>query len=488
MQKFSEFLNEYKNWKKETKGSSLLNTKEIKSVREAYSTLESKNASQKPMAERADGSKIASIFKGFAEYNKDKKCAGKDYNTEKTDSAFFDYLENYSKYKESKSGSKEVTLQERMALRKSFAQKGLKESNSKSLKDFSNYVLRFREWKKETHGTSHLTEAEKSALKAKFFNTPAKKLDETKVATKSAALASKVSKFDEAIKSYKEWKKVNKGTDLINETEKTEVIKNVYFDSIKSKLSEAKKSVREARKHMIEGDVMDAAAATQDAGVAVNAADGVAGQVQAGDANVPATPIPQNIIDEIAQIKSSVDALATEAGIQSPIDLGATPQAGIPATTGVADPNAMPAEQVPVDPNAVPQQMPESENIATIKSRLAEREEKLDEGKYVLDAEAKAIADNPNLSAPKSEVDKTVSDDLVKVPSTKELLSGTKKGPVAAGKVWPTEKITDPDEKKLGNIEENADSENAKRVAESLDDNGAFNWEKFLSANKGLYK
>ena len=205
-------------------------------------------------------------------------------------------------------------------------------------------------------------------------------------------------------------------------------------------------------------------------------------------------PLPQNIVDEIAAIKQSVDTLAAEAGIQSPLDLGADPNAGVPATTGVADPNAV------VDPNAA-QPLPEStDSIEKIKARLEEREAKLEEGKYFVDgttAEADAVAKNKNLEKQDFHVDKSnPSEELVKIPSTNALLKGTATGPAAKemkpADQWPTEKIADVSmEKKLGNIEESQEPSKeedplTKKVKESLDETGAFNWHNFVKSGNGL--
>lgn len=459
MQKFSEFLNEYKTWKKENKGTSKLSSKEVKNIREAYASLES------------------------------KKARSLKESTKKT-SEFGKMVKDYASFKESKNGSKVVTKEEKIALHKEFLKmKEAKLQKSKKIKDFSEFVTSYREWKKTNYGSSKLNEAEKKSLKESFFNKNSKaKLQESK-STKSAVMSAKAKRFEEAINDYAEWKSKNQGTSKISEAEKVEVMKGLLLEDIKSKVAEAKKFTREARKHLIEGDLMDAGGAAQTAGDTINTADAMAGQAAMGDAMVPAQEIPQAIVDEIANIKASVDTLATEIGIQSPVDLGADPNAGIPATTGVADPNAdmaMAADAPMADPNAA---MVES-TISTIKSRLAAREEKLNEGKtnLVFNAEDEAINNNPNLTAPRADVDKKNSEDTMPVPSTKEILNGTKKGEIAAAKTWPTEKITDPADKKLKNIEESEVSETESKIAESLDENGAFNWDNFLKANENLYK
>lgn len=440
MQKFSEFLSDYKAWKKSNHKNSKLTRDEVKGIREAYSKMNSKSLKES-----------------------------------KKDLTFAEEIAKYAKFKEQKTGNKNVTYTERKAIHEAYmARKNgkteMKESTKeqKSIKGFSECVTSFREWKKANKGTSRLSEQEKRVLKERYFG-KAKKEEKPVESKKSAIVESKNSKFDEAIASFKEWKKANCNTEEITESEKNEVIKGVMIDGIKTKLSEAKKSLRTARKHLIEGDVMDAATATQDAGAAYAGAADMANQVQAGDGVIPPAPVPQEVIDEVAQIKASIDSLATELGINSPVDLNANVEAGIPAVTGASDPNAVgEPQQGVVDPNA---QAPLPESISTIKSRLAEREAKLNSGKNFVNPIEAAVNDNKNLQEPAVGVDKENTESQLKEPSAKELAKGTDKDVER----WPNEEIKEPKDTEV-------------RVKESLDENGAFNWEKFLSANKDLYK
>ena len=123
------------------------------------------------------------------------------------------------------------------------------------------------------------------------IDTLGKKIEESKKASDT--------RFEEACNGYVAWKIQNgKGKEL-SESEKAVIAHSIKVDDINQKLSEAKKHIHEARLHMIEGDAMDGAASVQNAGADVNAAQTMANSVTAGDPN--ATPLPQNIVDEIKE-------------------------------------------------------------------------------------------------------------------------------------------------------------------------------------------
>lgn len=469
--KFSEFVQEYKNWKKSTDGESKIDSNEVKSIREKYEVYLSsfKKGTSKVSDKEA-------FEKEVARYTEWKKSIAKDKNAEVT-----------------------VSLDEKKNIYR--AMHGLKLVESKKKTDLDLYLDRYSEWKVAHKMSAKLTEAEKAGV-TKLF-------ESKKNAASSAIVAAKDERYEAELAKFTEWKKVNRADNPeVTELEKKAIKRDIAQGDIVAKINEAKKLCRDARVHMIEGDMMDAAAATQDAAAAVNAAD--AGAQAFNDPNAlagdpTATPLPQNIVDEIAAIKQSVDTLAAEAGIQAPLDLGADPNAGVAATTGVADPNAAAAPVA--DPNAA---APLPESIEAIKARLSDRESKLAEGKYFVDgttAEADAIAKNKNLEKQNFNVDKTnPSEELVKIPSTNALLKGVATGPaakeMAPADQWPTEKVSDVSmDKKLGNIEENTEavpenkmeeaaqpevSETTKKVQESLDDTGAFNWQKFVKSGKGF--
>ena len=195
-------------------------------------------------------------------------------------------------------------------------------------------------------------------------------------------------------------------------------------EAIISSIREARKNVFKAKRLLKENDMMGAADATQAAGDAVNAADAAIVAPAAEGA------VPQNIVDAVASIKTTVDDLATQCGIQSPVDPAADPNAGVPAVDGtMQDPNAGMA-----DPNAAAPVM-ESTKLSDAKARLAKREAMLKavkEGADGQDAITQAIASMTN---PQQfhDIDKKDSEELVK-PTTQKSKD--------AANTWPTVKGT----------------------------------------------
>jgi hypothetical protein len=469
--KFSEFVEEYKTWKKSTSkdGKAKLDVSEVKEIREAYEALVKK------------GRLVES-----------KKTNDVDAKFEAAKAKFLEWKKNV------KHDDSPLTIKQENKIRAKLGMKMVEEKNTLAA-EFKEFVATYKNFKEAHRKSTSLNDDEKKMLKESFIELKkGNKLNESKEPAKEEAkteISAEEKRFNEAVEKFSEWKKANRPDNPeVSDLEKAAIKQDLKKEDITSKLEEAKKLCREARVHLIEGDMMDAGAAVQNAGAAVQAADAGVQDFGAVAGDPAATPLPQNIVDEIAAIKQSVDTLAAEAGIQSPLDLGADPNAGVPATTGVADPNAV------VDPNAA-QPLPESEDsIAKIQARLEERAAKLEEGKYFVDgttAEADAIAKNKNLEKQDFHVDKSnPSEELVKIPSTNALLKGTATGPAAKemkpADQWPTEKIADVSmEKKLGNIEESQEPAKeedpvTKKVQESLDETGAFNWHNFVKSGNGL--
>ncbi len=187
-------------------------------------------------------------------------------------------------------------------------------------------------------------------------------------------------------------------------------------------IREARKNVFKAKRLLKENDMMGAADATQAAGDAVNAADAAMTDPAAQGA------VPQNIVDAISAIKTSVDDLATQCGITSPVDAGADPNAGIPAVDGaMQDPNAG------VDPNAAAAPVMEGSKLSAAKARLAKREAMLKsvkedaDGQDVITSTINAIINPQEFH----NIDKKDSEELVK-PTTQKSKE--------AGNTWPTVK------------------------------------------------
>lgn len=220
--------------------------------------------------------------------------------------------------------------------------------------------------------------------------------------------------------------KVEEGKETKAET-KVQENKELDKKAIVASIREARKQVFNAKRLLQENDLMGAADATQAAGDAINSADAAIAPAAEG-------AVPQNIVDAVSAIKTSVDDLATQCGIESPVDTAADPNAGVPAVDGtMQDPNAG-----AVDPNAAAAgagAVMESTKLDAAKARLAKREamlKKVQEGTDGQDAITQAIAAMTN---PQEfhDIDKKDSEELVK-PTTK-------KSPEAAN-TWPTVKGT----------------------------------------------
>ena len=207
----------------------------------------------------------------------------------------------------------------------------------------------------------------------------------------------------------------NEKTIIAGPSTKVEEGKKINKGAVIASIREARKQVFNAKRLLKENDLMGAADATQAAGDAINSADAAIAPAAEG-------AVPQNVVDAVSAIKTSVDDLATQCGIESPVDTGADPNAGVPAVDGSMQ-----------DPNAGAAPVMESKRLDAAKARLAKREamlKKVQEGTDGQDAITQAIAAMTNPQEFHN-IDKKDSEELVK-PTTK-------KSPEAAN-TWPTVK------------------------------------------------
>lgn len=192
-------------------------------------------------------------------------------------------------------------------------------------------------------------------------------------------------------------------------------------NEIRSKILEARKNIFVAKTKLNENDMMGAADATQGAMDAVNAADAAIADPAAQGA------VPQNIVDTVASLQTTVNDLATQCGIQPPVDVGADPNAGVPAVDGATP-----------DPNAQAGAAPVMEGLESTKARLAKREallKAIKEGAAPSNGQDAMVQEINSMTNPQEfhNIDKNNSEELVK-PTTK-------KSPEAAN-TWPTVKGT----------------------------------------------
>lgn len=393
--KFSEAVTQYAEWKKENKGTSVLTSKEIANIRKAF---------------------------------KEGKLSDKPENSNDLKKI----VESYRQWKKENKGSVVVTLKERELLAKA-----LKEGATDSGKTM---VEKYSEWKKANTGDGTVSLKERKILYEKMIQ---------------------LRKTEEA---YSQWKLREHGDPSVSEKEKNLLHERTLLMSpvappvnlndktktqIMGTVREARKAIFLAQKALRENDMMGAADNVQMAGDAVNAADASMANVQ----------VPQNVIDSVSQLKATIDDLAMQCGIESPVDLGADPSAGVPPVDGAT----MPAAEAPAQ-----QPVMESDRMNAVKARLAKREAMLKglaEGKTGQDYMAQAME---ALSIPRSEpyVDKNNSEEQVKPTTAKSK---------EAGDTWPTKPIKNTstikesitDKMVSERIQENTDRWDWKRILES---------------------
>lgn len=346
--------------------------------------------------------------------------------TESKDPAFAKLLKQFASFKESKTGSSEITMNERIALRAKFNESKKTEKEDTS---FAKVLKEYAAFKEAKTGNSRVTADEIHALKENFDK-------KTKEPAEPVKKTTKAEEFRTALKEYVQFKRVKTGdTNAKVTAAEYDTIREAIFGkkTVSDKLNEAIAAVKAGRAALREGDL--------------NAAANMAGQAQdalAGipDPNAPAANVDPAIAQQITDVKTAVDALATAAGVGPAVNLGADPNAGVPPVDGQPA-----AGTAPADPNAV--SMPESKagklDLNAIRERIAQRKAELNEGKAASAANPYAVKDlTPTAKQPdhietrNPGVEDNVSQ-LAKIPTAKQLLTGTDKNVVRWGAGETTE-------------------------------------------------
>ena len=394
---FGKMLKDYASFKEAKCGSSVITPEETRALRKEF------NESVKKEAPKADRM------------------------TESKDPAFAKLLKQFASFKEAKTGSSEITMNERIALRAKFNESKKTEKKDTS---FAKVLKEYAAFKEAKTGNSRVTADEIHALKENFDK-------KTKEPAKPVKKTTKAEEFRTALKEYAQFKRVKTGdTNAKVTAAEYDTIREAIFGkkTVSDKLNEAIAAVKAGRAALREGDI--------------NAAANMAGQAQdalAGipDPNAPAANVDPAIAQQITDVKTAVDALATAAGVGPAVDLGADPNAGVPPVDG------QPAAGVaPADPN-VAAPMPESTegklDLNAIRERIAQRKAELNEGKATSAANPYAVKDlTPTTKQPdhvetkNPGVEDNVSQ-LAKIPTAKQLLTGTDKNVVRWGAGETTE-------------------------------------------------
>lgn len=405
---FGKMLKDYASFKEAKCGSSVITPEETRALRKEF------NESAKKETPKADRM------------------------TESKDPAFAKLLKQFASFKESKTGSSEITMNERIALRAKFneSKKADKEDAS-----FAEVLKEYAAFKEAKTGNAKVTAEEIHVLKENFAGKVKESTESTKLA-EPAKTVTKAEEFRTALKEYAEFKKVKTGdADAKVTAAEYDTIREAIFGkkTVSDKLNEAIAAVKAGREALREGDIN---AAANMAGQAQDALAGVPDPNAAVDPNAPAANVDPAIAQQITDVKTAVDALATAAGVGPAVDLGADPNAGVPPVDG------QPAAGVaPADPNAAP--MPESTegkiDLNAIRERIAQRKAELNEGKAAPAANPYAVKDlTPTTKQPdhvetkNPGVEDNVSQ-LAKIPTAKQLLAGTDKNVVRWGAGETTE-------------------------------------------------
>ena len=393
---FGKMLKDYASFKEAKCGSSVITPEETRALRKEFNESAKRNVS-----------KVGRM-------------------TESKDPAFAKLLKQFASFKESKTGSSEITMNERIALRAKFNESKKTEKEDTS---FAKVLKEYAAFKEAKTGNSRVTADEIHALKENFDK-------KTKEPAKPVKKATKAEEFRTALKEYAQFKRAKTGdTNAKVTAAEYDTIREAIFGkkSVGDKLNEAIAAVKAGRAALREGDL--------------NAAANMAGQAQdalAGipDPNAPAANVDPAIAQQITDVKTAVDALATAAGVGPAVNLGADPNAGVPPVDGQPA-----AGTAPADPNAV--SMPESKagklDLNAIRERIAQRKAELNEGKAASAANPYAVKDlTPTAKQPdhietrNPGVEDNVSQ-LAKIPTAKQLLTGTDKNVVRWGAGETTE-------------------------------------------------
>lgn len=341
-------------------------------------------------------------------------------------------LKEYSKYKESVTGIKSLNEGEVKAVRKAWKEGKFSETKKENMPSFSEMVKAYREHKEKKTGENTVTMKEIKSLRKEFL----------KNGDNNNVLSFKERNKEELKKRFLEKHGKNKPAEKLNEDEiKTKIMKHVR---------EARLASYKAKIALKEGDMLGAeeaaTAAVDSTNQAMNTmADATQGQV------------PQNVVDSVSAVKTAVDDLATQCGIQPTTDPNADPNANIPA---VSDPNA-------ADPN-MEEQLLEGKKVDEIKTRLAEREKilkSIKEGKGGIDptvANPLANIGGKNVEPSPRFVDKKDNETQIPVPTQASLVNGTEKSAIK----WPTQKLN---LKESESLAEQVVSKHLKESSEKMD-------------------
>lgn len=419
---FSEALKEYSAFKESQTGNSKISVAEVKELREEFKRVRKETSKENSYKDASSKRNFAKVVKNFADFKESKtgsrsitsaeiamlreglkEKGPKEVSFEKVNhriseakvqkktenkSDFDKLVEQYTNYKLQKTGTKVLTIQERMKLRNEFnrieeAKKAEKDPTKSEPKTLKEAIIAYSEYKKANNGNGKVTREEFEAIRQEF--------KESKAAANQAAENKPVE---------------NKAASAPNGN-----------DIVKS-LKEAADCVRMGRRALKEGDIPLAQDMATQAGNAVDAATGAAPDASA---------IDPTLAQKITDVKVAVDDLATAAGVSAPVDLGANVAANIPPVEGQPV-DATTAAPAPVQENKI--------DVNAVMSRINERKAAIDNKDNPYNVKDITAGDPTGIDKMEFATagNETNQSQLAKIPSAQALAKGSDKNVVRFGK------------------------------------------------------
>jgi len=228
---------------------------------------------------------------------------------------FTDYAKAYQNWRLKEKGSSKIPKEELKWLRENYARE--QKSNVPNRQKFVEALKDYRQWKSKKGEDSIISYEEYLGLREQI------------VGKEPRRISNKKSSFDSLLENYRHYlaSKTGQGSKLTYRELKE---LQEAFERNKGRLREAEPGFDPAPAPVAGSDPM------------------AGGDPMMAGGMPPVTPVDPSIAAQIQDVKQSVDALATAAGVQT-TDLGADPNAAVPPVDGMAqppvggNPNAMPA-------------------------------------------------------------------------------------------------------------------------------------------------
>lgn len=419
---FNETLKKFSKFKEEKTGSGNVTAEEVRQIREHIQAMSESEKKANSYKEANEGKNFMKVVREYASFKEAE--TGSNHVTaeeikqlreglvaraqkmeeskveEKTEQTFENILQEFAAFKKANGADEKVTIAERVELRKTF------NAQLKAIKEAAEKPAEEKPAEEKVEAPKTLKEAVEAASAKKLAETGDRKITREE--------------FEAIKKEFNESKAAAEATTEEKPAEKVEESTS-NVEKVIASLKEAANCVKLGRHALKEGDLPMAQDMAAQAGAAVDAANAALPAPVEGE-----TPVDPVLAQKVTDVKVAVDDLAAAAGVAAPADLGADPNAGIPAVEGqpaAGDAALDPAAQTPAAPAPV-QESVESEIQARIDARKAELEESAKNPYEVKDITGEPLADNTVIQGAGEE---TNASQLAKVPTAKQLLAGSDK-------------------------------------------------------------